>query len=264
MKPNKLFGLCLLLVCSVGLIGSKAFAEENRVYIPDYSIREGIIRYLELEGETVENQLPTITQLQNLDYDDLEIGSSSGTLEGVQYMKNVKTLYSYNIVDFRPVAGMTNLNKYYAYSSINNEKTDTVLDISPFGKLKKLQSLILGYGNVQDLTVLDKLPNIENFNVHGTGEVVLPTVYVDKNTKKFIMEHPMKYSKHFTKETIEVYPSDSECNLSPYVEDGAVIIDNLDEKVTEIDLRFEATSENATTANGFYSIFPCKVLIKWY
>lgn len=265
MKLNKLFGLCLLLVCSVGLIGSKAFADESKVYIPCGDLREAVIKSnWEENKEIIENELPTISQVQNTKGE--VIAGGLGSLEGAQYAKNVSKLNcsGIGVLDFRPIAGMTNLEEFYSYGAAIDELPGTVLNITPFGKLKKIKSLQFGSADIQDLSVLDKLPNIETFYVTNGWGINLPTVYVDKHAKKFIMEHPVNYSSHFTVKTVNAESTSKDVSLSPYISEGDVIIDNLDEAVTEIEFRFNGTSENGNNFSGFYSDFNCLVPVKWY
>lgn len=78
------------------------------------------------------------------------------------------------------------------------------------------------------------------------------------------MEHPIEYSSHFTVKTVESELTSEDVALSPYISNGAVIIDNLDEKVTEVEFWFKGTSENGSHFAGFYSNFNCWAPVKWY
>lgn len=164
MKFEKLFGLCLLLVCSFCWGVSEVSADESKVYIPCSDLRESVIQYSQIENnEIIENELPTIKQIQNVEGEIF--AGCFGSLEGVQYAKNASKLNcsGFGVMDFRPITGMTNLEEFYSYAAGIDELPDAILDIRPFGKLKKIKSLQFGAADIQDLTVLDELPNIETF-----------------------------------------------------------------------------------------------------
>lgn len=252
-------GMTTVLVTALTL-GKSTTADENKVYIPDRALRQDVVRQIE---EPVENELPTTRQIEQV---VSVYGGNNGSLEGVQYATNAESINTsggYGIIDFRPISGMKNLKEYYSYSSIIQGDPLKVLDISPFGKLINLEKLSFGYANIQDFSMLSDLPNLKSVTAFGGYPVKLPTVYVDKATKKFIMEHPVKYSKQFDGEKVVSGVSGA------VLKGNAVEIENLEEDVSAINLLFEASSNDegerfSNSYSNFYATFSCEIPIVWY
>jgi hypothetical protein len=249
----------LMLLVGIGVAGQKGFAREDVVYLSDEGLRNSIIEQLETP---VENQLPTIQQMAEL---TSLSGAWNGSIEGVQYAVNATSMQvsGNGIIDFRAIAGMKSLKNYYAYSSLIQGSEEKVLDISPFGELSNLETLYFGYANIQDFSRLSELSHLKSIEAYGGYNVKLPTVYVDKATGKFIMEHPVKYSKQFDGErTVEGYTDKSDVTIRPVIEGQAVVIDNLKEEVSTVYLTFEASSKEPNSA--FFASFSCEVPVVWY
>lgn len=263
MKKKKLVvvtGILVLgLMASVSVFGQGSVANEKKIYFSDDWLRGNVVAQIE---EPVENELPTVRQMEEV----VEIsGTENGSIEGVQYAVNAEKVQisGKGITDFRPISGMTNLKEYYAYSSLIQGDEAKVLDISPFGDLNKLEKLYFGYANIRDFSMLSELPNLKSVHAFGGMTVELPTVYVDKTTKKFRMEHPVKYSKQFDyKKTVQ--GSTNSVAIDPVIENTAVVINNLDESVSTVSLSFEASSKDGSMSEGFFASFTCEVPVVWY
>ncbi|OJG75615.1 hypothetical protein RV12_GL001418 [Enterococcus quebecensis] len=246
----------------IGIVGySQGFsADEKRIYLSDDDLRQAVMDQI---NDVVENELPTVDQMKEVN--EIKNGNN-GSIEGIQYATNATEMRINNfkgITDFRPISGMKKLKTYYAYSSLIQGDEDKVIDISPFGELENLETLYFGYANIRDFSMLSQSLNLKSLHAFGGYSVKLPTVYVDENTKRFIMEHPVKYSQQFNgAKTVS-----GETNLgstNPILENNAVIINTLDENVSSVNLSFEASSKDADASKGFFASFTCEVPVVWY
>ncbi|MCB5951618.1 hypothetical protein LI951_06030 [Enterococcus sp. BWT-B8] len=260
-------------ILALGLIlGQSTTANERKVYIPDDNLRSEIVEQVKWNPETgeeepVENELPTVSQMERLE----QLSASNvSSLEGLQFAKNVTSL-SYTastdlyVVDFRPISGMDSLEQFFCYSFEPGRSTP--VDITPFGELKNLKTLHLGYyGSVFDFSPLSDLENLERVTAVGYGRVEFPAVYVDRTTKTFNMRHPVTYSTQFDGtcgveatlwEADEEAGAIGEAQLT--LEDQKITISNIEEETTTIQFTFSASSQDG----NFDAVTNCVVPIIW-
>ncbi|MEI5991480.1 hypothetical protein A5881_003017 [Enterococcus termitis] len=261
-KMNLITGVFVLgVIISFGVFSQGTLANEKKIYVSDDWLRKSMVDQIE---EPVENELPTAQQMSEIK----EIsGTDNGSIEGVQYAINAEKIQisGLGITDFRPISGMNNLKEYHAYSSLIQGDEEQVLNITPFGELQNLENLYFGYANIRDFSMLSELPKLKSIQAFGGMNVNLPTVYVDKSTKKFVMEHPVKYSKQFDGERTVSGSTDKQgVTVEPVIENNAVIINNLDESISKVYLSFEASSKDNDISNGFFASFSCEIPIVWY
>ncbi|MGM0124951.1 hypothetical protein IGI37_002345 [Enterococcus sp. AZ194] len=115
-----------------------------------------------------------------------------------------------------------------------------------------------------DITPLENLNNLHSFYSYG-NTVDLPTVYVSKELKTFILEQPVKYSSQFKKIDVEVRPShDTSKVLEVQRSNNAIIVENLDTNVSGVEIWMQGSSEYFGWDTGFQSTMRFNVPIIWY
>ncbi|MBP1046487.1 hypothetical protein I6N96_09335 [Enterococcus sp. BWM-S5] len=264
-----MFGAAAILSAGFAL-GQRTTADERRVYIADENLRAAIIDEARWNPETgeeeiIENELPTVDQVARIEMIDF---SDVRSLEGVQYIKDARR-FSYSVtrndvIDFRPLSEMENLEELYIYSS--EEYGHKPLDISSFGNLSNLRRLDLNYyAQVLDFSSLSSLENLETLNATGGGMIELSPLYVSRETREAIIGHPVTYSTQFDGErsvfadlvdTNGAYTFDVEVSL-----DGdKVTVSDLDVNTARIEFTFYASAETA----GFGARTGCSLPIIWY
>ncbi|EOL45963.1 hypothetical protein [Enterococcus caccae] len=165
MKKSRkwLIGVGMLSLFGLGiLVGKYGEADEKKVYIPSAGIREQVIKEISHseENNNVENELPTSTHLAQIKEDHIIFSNQyeeSTSLEGLQEIKDVKgisLLMFNNIIDYRPLGGMENLQyiQLYYFPDTEDPVSKKAVDVSFVKNLKKLRIFDGGVLPVLDLT----------------------------------------------------------------------------------------------------------------
>lgn len=260
---KRLLSTFLLSFLLIPIMSTGVCAES--VYIPDSAMRNQIISQIENENTdlTIKGELPSIEDMLKLKNELYT--NTDRSLEGIQYASKVTKLTnnSPNVIDYRPISSLKNLKTYDTYNSLNwEEDGKNIIDLKPFSTLTNIEKLYLGYANVIDLTPLENLTNLQSY--FSTGyDINLPTTYISKDSKKFIIEQPVKYSTQFTERSATATSNTSD-DLSVELKNDALIIDNLDLNTAEIRLTLEGSSKTFDWDKGFKSTQDFIVPISWY
>ncbi|MHC5217611.1 hypothetical protein ACYSNR_13775 [Enterococcus sp. LJL128] len=281
MKFKKILGIGLVAVGLLGL-ANLSNADEKKVYIPNSYVREYLLQGAGLHPEDVENQLPTVSQLESIPDEMLllmigsEEGAVSESLEGLDYVKNVNKIHlngGGGVIDFRPLRGAKNsVEEIDHYSSGSDGVAhNNAVDLSfldGFTKLKKFHMVM----NVTDLSVFDSIPTIERIILDNESEdrtVTSGVLGVSRNNRALVMANPIIYSTHFANQpnaqlTIK---TDTGAAVTTVVRNDMFYITNIpaDAKTLlmtiEKDTEFEIDSEDMGYAHHKVT---CEYEIKWY
>ncbi|MHC5215957.1 hypothetical protein ACYSNR_04775 [Enterococcus sp. LJL128] len=252
---KKLFVGSMMVIAMLAAVGSggPVHGEENgndKVYIPDYSIRANVFGELGIQ-EPEESFIPSINQLGTLNYMTV-FGSgdgSFGSLHGFQYMNNVKELdggYNDNIQDFRPISGMTSLERINMSMNVFEDR-DSAVDISFAQHLPNLKEFVFEY-NVLDLTPLNEIENLKKISVGNWGDrniVKGSQQIVSRSTKEFMMVNPVTYSTQFEDIDLTVTAVDTSGNLldvSVSEDEKVFTISDIPENMESIKLQIEKSN----------------------
>lgn len=242
--------VCSVLL-TVGVVGggllfaSNGSADEERAYIPDSSIRETLIGAIENseEGLVVENGLPTVSQLEQIDaYINID-GDQIRSLEGMENLKNVKELQAVqltNVMDYRPLAGMTSLEWINLYQPSQNQEGINETSLSFVKDLKKLKEFHAAGCNTFDLTPFNELNNLTSISISGDEyRTDIPQI-ISKSEKTATIINPVKLSKQFDGVQFEVEAYDEQKQLTPSYKDGVITIPDIDLQSTAVTIRISA------------------------
>lgn len=264
--------VAVLIGCSV--LGVKlSVANEKKVYIFDETLRELIIREISSKtGEMIENELPTIKQMEEVKVVNF---FDSPSIEGIQYAKNATDLVfageknketNRSVTDLRPIGELTNLEFLQCYSYVPESELDFLeQDISYMSNLKKLKSLDLYDFPVIDITPLSELKNLERFDItHGDFPMKVDSVAVSKIDRTCILEQPVKYSTQLDGGTQTVKCVDREqrelSDLEVKVDGKKLTIEDIPDDLEQIFLLFNASSIDKQFDVRFFVEVP----IFWY
>lgn len=219
MKFKKIVLGSLMVLGVIGSIGvgKQVHAENNpsaKVYLSNDYFRETLTHHVESQlHETVENQLPSIDQLNRLEH--VNIGDFNdpvtASLTGLQHVKNAKSLgihYGGQISDFRPLAGMTSLESLTFGLSINNQ-VDQFTKIDFMSDMKQLKHVYFEAA-FTDLTPLNELDNLEGISLEYGPEATAFNQLVSTESKEAVFANPVTYSKQFEGGELTVSCRDSE------------------------------------------------------
>lgn len=276
MKMKGFSKVALLVVVLIGcsVLGVKlSVANEKKVYIFNDQLRKEMVNGVSWStGETVENELPTVKQLEKVNGVSFFNASS---IEGIQYAKNVTELVfagekdeetNRSVIDLRPIGELTNLEFLQCYSYVPESELDFLeQDISYISNLKKLRSLDLYDFPVIDITPLSELKNLERFDItHGAFPMKVDSVAVSKIDRTCILEQPVKYSTQLDGGTQTVKCVDREqrelSDLEVKVDGKKLTIEDIPDDMEQIFLLFYASSID----KHFYVRFFVEVPIFWY
>lgn len=238
-----------------------AIAEENEesVYIPDRSIRMELINLIENEGGTVENQLPTVSQLENIE-SDLNIGGDTvRSLEGMQYLKKIKQLQAVQLIyvtDYRPLSGMTSLESINLYQASLPEgeiiKEKSLSFVEGMTNLRAFHAMTF---HTFDLTPFNELDNLKTINLSGFSsegyefKTSTPLI-VSATSRKASLKNPVQFSKQFEGAEIMMYPEDERGEWPGYTyENGVLSIENIDPAASQLAISISAVKE---ISDGMY------------
>lgn len=219
MKVKKLLAMSLVAAAILGSLGfgAKANAEEidERVYISNSTLRMWANDTLENNGIVVENGLPTVGQLGSLtDRFDASVGdSNSYSLDGIQYMTNVKRLgmvMGGNVIDFRPLAGLTSVEEFN-FSHSHGEPWGPVVDIDFVANWQNVRHFLFDRV-VLDLSPLNEVDELNYIGVMGGLGTVGNKQAVSKESQELIMANPVTYSNHF-ENNVTVSGNEYEMNI---------------------------------------------------
>lgn len=264
--------VAVLIGCSV--LGVKlSVANEKKVYIFDDQLREDMVGEASwATGETIEHELPTVKQLENIK--NLNFNQAV-SIEGIQYAKNTETLIftggknpkeKRSITDLRPIGELVNLEMLQCYNFFAEDQADSKeQDISYMSNLKKLESLDLYGFPVVDITPLSDLTNLERFDITlSSFPIKIDSVAVSKIDRTCILEQPVKYSTQLDGGTQTVKCVDEDrrelSDLEVKVDDKKLTIEDVPENMDQIFLLFKATSID----KHFYASFFVEIPIFWY
>ncbi|EOH90292.1 leucine-rich repeat domain-containing protein [Enterococcus pallens] len=271
MKMKGFSKVALLVVVLIGcsVLGVKlSVANEKKVYIFDDQLREVMVWEASKEtGETIEDELPTVRQLEEIQ----EVSFMDVTsIEGLQYAKNTKLLTITNddysetkrtITDLRPIGELTQLESIMCYSFLTKEEPEQ--DISYMKNLNELKSLHLSNFPVLDITPLSGLKNLEYLVVNQAYPVSIDSIAVNSADRSCVMEQPVKYSTQFDNAVKTIECKDEKGNEFPDVHvetDGRkVSITNIPTDMNELFLQFHGYTEKSINAD-----FIVKIPIFWY
>lgn len=252
---------CLGLLLGGLLISAQGKADEEKVYIPERDVRTAIINAIQRnEEEIVENETPTLSQIEELD-NDLYIGGNPElrSLEGLNYATNVKHLRMesmYDVSDYRPVGQMENLETFFVYPSHSMEETNKLSDINFVKSLTKLKSFTAIGFPVLDLTPFNNLQQLEEIQISNYFPSNY-TVSVDRNEKSVVIENPVVYSSQFSQNFVQ----NVSVNADVTIDNNNFLIENIDENSETLELTVHATAGS----NGEYSYYLNYTIgINWY
>ncbi|MBP1047093.1 hypothetical protein I6N96_12500 [Enterococcus sp. BWM-S5] len=285
MKVNKILGVGLVTVGLLGLAGISS-ADEQKVYIPNAYVRQYLLQGAGLHPDEVENQLPTISQLETITEHDESLllmvghdeGAVSESLEGLDYVKNVKTIMlngGSGVTDFRPLRGAKDsveVIDHYSPGSLDLAY-DNAVDLSfldGFTKLKNFHMVM----NVTDLSAFDSIPTMERINIDNEGDdraITSGKIGVSRSNKALVMANPIIYSTHFSNQPNAQLriKTDTGATVSIVVRDDMFYITDIpvDAKTLtmtiEKDTEFEIDSEDADMGYAHHRV-TCEYEIKWY
>lgn len=279
-KSHKLLiGVGLVSLFSLGiLVGKHGDADERKIYIPSAGIREKLVMEIgdAEENNLVENELPTSLQLSQIEKDHMIIQNKqndAGTnyekvfsLDGLQEVKNTKgisLLMFNNVIDYRPLGEMTNLEHIQLYLDTSNSDSavNKPVDVSFVEKLKKLRIFDGGGLPVLDLTPFNTLDNIEKVFMSGTVEGGAP-IAVSKKNKSTIVANPVTYSKQFDHAILKVGAYDLDGNEVPVTVSGDnFFVSGINEETNALTFEIEKTDpENNYISHTLRYTCP----ISWY
>lgn len=252
---------CLGLLLGGVLLSSQGQADEEKVYIPERDVRSSIINAIQnTSEEIVENETPTLSQIESLD-NELYIGGTPElrSLEGLNYAKNVKHLRMesmYGVSDYRPIGQMENLETFFVYPSHSMEETNKLSDINFVKNLTKLKSFTAMGFPVVDLTPFNELPNLEEVRISNSFPSNY-TVSVDRSEKSTVIKNPVTYSSQFSQNFVQEITA----NADVTIDGNNLVIENINELSDAIDLTVHATAGS----NGQYSYYlNYTIEINWY
>lgn len=269
MKIRKLFFSVLVVGFVVGGISfNQGMADEKRVFIPDEETRERIITEITANGgEVVENETPTVSQMEsitelNLDGGNrIELGDGTRSIEGIDYAKNVKTIRlsdMVNLKDYRPLGEMTNLESLYIFHGADSEE---FLREKEIGFVENLASLKVFSGDypVLDLTPFNNLDHLNRLYIM-TNIRSSTKLSVSGETKSVTIANPVTYSKQFSKNfEQEIYDAN---NSDVLVSGENITISNIPEGVEELELLINASSNS----EDGYNLYNLRLILDvvWY
>ncbi|MGX7244624.1 hypothetical protein ACWOC1_07215 [Enterococcus quebecensis] len=233
------------LVFAAFMFGKSNLADERKVYIASERARQTIVSLI---GEEVPDELPTVKQMESIDETYLTIHGSS--LEGVEHLTKLEAINYYPdesgaLIDLRPLGKMKNLKSIDNYSHRTDDKaTEMVQDISFLANLDKLEVLRLNHFPVLDLTPLSNLKKLKLVQLNSM--ITAPTAVVEKESKKIMFGHPVKYSSQFNNAVKKTYVSGAE---KVEIENDIITIHNIMDKEEVITVSISAISK---TEDGNY------------
>lgn len=255
-KSHKLLiGVGLVSLFSLGILAGKyGQADEKKVYIPSAGIREQVIKEISNgeENNIVENELPTSTQLGQIKENHIifsnqyEESTSLEGLQGIKDTKGISLLMFNNVIDYRPLGGMTNLQHIQLYFDPNagDSAIRKPIDISFVTKLKKLR-IFEGAGlSVLDLTPFNELDNIEQLYMSGEVNGGAP-IAVSKKNRSAIIGNPVTYSKQFDSAALSVKAYNVEGEEVPVTVSGNnFFVSNIQSETNSLTFEIEKTNPN--------------------
>ncbi|MBL1225032.1 hypothetical protein [Enterococcus sp. BWR-S5] len=269
MKLKKWLGMGLVAVGVLGSLGfaAKADAEEvdERVYISNSSLRYWINDSLSNNGENVENELPTVGQLNGLTgtFDGSVGDSSSYSLEGIQHMKNVKNfglVLGGNIIDFRPLSDLSTVENFH-FGHAHGEPWGPVADISFVENWQNLQQFTFDKV-VFDLSPLDNADNLTYAHFSGSLGTVGAKQAISKANRELVMANPVTYSKHFGDDVLV----DSYDNLEIEVKNSGdlFIIKDIPENTESITILISNQTNDWEADKSYSHLATYKIPLVWY
>ncbi|MBL1225469.1 hypothetical protein [Enterococcus sp. BWR-S5] len=277
MKIKKVLGVGLLAVGMLGLAGVSN-ADEQKVYIPDPYVRQYILQGVGLDPSLEENQTPLASQLETIDNEYLLINAAMGedrvsqSLEGLDYVKNVKTIYlngTGSVIDYRPLRGAKeSVEKIDNYSGGDYANAVDLSFLDGFTKLKDFHMVT----NVTDLSVFDSVTTIERISIEGMTFDEATTsgvIGVSRNNKALVMANPIIYSTHFANQPNAqlTVKTNTGVAVNTVVRDDIFYITNIPAEAKtlimtiEKDTEFEIDSDDIGSAHHRVT---CEYEIKWY
>lgn len=273
MKFKKIVLGSLMVLGVIGSIGvsQQVRAENNpaaQVYLSNDYFRETMTNQVESQlQETVENQLPSIDQLNRLEYVDIGDFNDpiTASLTGLQHAKNAKSLgihYGGQITDFRPLAGMTSLENLIFGLSVNDQ-VDQFTKIDFMSNMKQLKQVYFEVA-VADLTPLNELDNLEGITLEYGPEATAFNQLVSIESKEVVFANPVTYSKQFEGGELTVSCRDGEWTDIPVQAsaDGKIIT------VSDIPEGTEYITVSINKSNGELSNYrhelKYKLPLVWY
>lgn len=263
-------------VCSIlaigGIIGSGLFftangsADEEKAYIPDSKVRETLISFIENseEGALVENELPTISQLEKLDSYINVHGDQIRSLEGMEHLKNVKELQAVqltNVMDYRPIGGMTSLEWLNLYQPSSNLEGINETSLSFVKELKQLKAFQAANFNTFDLTPFNELEHLTTISISGNEYRTDIPQMISKTTRQVEIINPVRLSKQFDGAQIEVEAYDGQRQLDPSYENGVIVVPDIDIQSTTIEIRVSANNSSSTGEYVYSTMFT--IPLRW-
>ncbi|WP_086314241.1 hypothetical protein A5821_001843 [Enterococcus sp. 7F3_DIV0205] len=241
-------------------------ANEESAYIPDPIVRETLIKAIEASEENlvVENELPTISQLEKVNSYVNVHGEQIRSLEGMEYLKNVKELQAVqltNVMDYRPIGGMTSLEWINLYQPSANLEGINETSLSFVKNLKNLQGFHAANFNTFDLTPFNELDNVTLISVMGDEyRTDIPQI-ISKSERKVNIVNPVKLSKQFEGALIEVEASDEQRELAPSYKNEIITIPDVNLESSSVTVRINA-NKNTSVGEYNYSI-SFNIPLKW-
>ncbi|MBO0439248.1 hypothetical protein [Candidatus Enterococcus ikei] len=204
-----------------GIIASGRDWQDDYVYFSDKTLRDQVIQTLNDDGMVIENELPTIKQMQNYgmnastntdDFEEVnsefsyELGTS---IEGLQYFSNKVTKIrgsESDTRDIRPLLEMDQLEEVELITAfIDDQYEMNQLLVMP--KMKKVEISDMNE-RFRDFAEIEIGDNLAYLRYENSSEY--PIQYIDAGSQKFELHSPIRIleNEDFSKGTLTYTSSD--------------------------------------------------------